>query len=202
MEVTCSRESLKNRDPVGDSIWDLIDQITRGIDALDSSEEFGDELKESGLKLKRQLEIHRKCLLQEEELQKLHVKLLLERNMFLEKLKKIESFGRARDWEGDGTMLLAVREILYLSSDRFQLTDAMPPRHSGNKQHSGPHSAPEPLPHPSPGPDSEYNRAESESSVNLSSLSEDDNMKPYRRPQYFLEHGVSRGTKQRSHLSP
>lgn len=99
--------------------WELISGVEKGMqDLLQEYAEDEDNLATQELsilidslkKMKKQKDA---ILLQEEELK---LRLLIssrERNVYLEKLRKIEEYGEENNWKDDNNYLIKISEILY-----------------------------------------------------------------------------------------
>lgn len=102
--------------------WELLSGVQKGIeellneyDALQDTKEI-DEVKILIDSLKRMKDIKEKITSQEEELK---LRLLIssrERNVYLEKLRKIEEYGEDKEWKDEDGFLSQISEILYSDS--------------------------------------------------------------------------------------
>jgi hypothetical protein len=98
-------------------LWNLIEQITAQIYDLQTQEgESSPELERLAETLQRLLALHRKYV---EMLKDSNIKLLAlmrERNLYLEKCRKVEALGNSRGWQG--SVWQKLQSALYNSEDQ------------------------------------------------------------------------------------
>ena len=67
-------------------------------------------------KLKKLINLHQQCLLQEKNMRSKQLALMRERNLYLVKLRQIETLGEQKEWKApgeDGQILEEVHKVLY-----------------------------------------------------------------------------------------
>lgn len=97
-------------------LWSLIEQITGQIYELQQQEgESNQELEELAEKLQRLLVIHKKYNEMEKDSNIKLLALMRERNLYLEKCRKIESLGQSMNWQNP--VMSKVLGILYQNSE-------------------------------------------------------------------------------------
>lgn len=97
-------------------LWSLIEQITGQIYELQQQEGEGNqELEELAEKLQRLLVIHKKYNEMEKDSNIKLLALMRERNLYLEKCRKIESLGQNMNWQNP--VMSKVLGILYQNSE-------------------------------------------------------------------------------------
>lgn len=97
-------------------LWSLIEQITGQIYELQQQEgESNQELEELAEKLQRLLVIHKKYNEMEKDSNIKLLALMRERNLYLEKCRKIESLGQGMNWQNP--VMSKVLGILYQNSE-------------------------------------------------------------------------------------
>lgn len=93
--------------------WDLLEGVQRGIEELKLEESNNSEIDLLLSSLKMMKDLKEKLNVQEEELK---LRLLIcsrERNVYLEKLRKIEEFGEEHEWKDSIGFMSKLSEILY-----------------------------------------------------------------------------------------
>lgn len=97
-------------------LWSLIEQITSQIYELQQQEgESTQELEELADKLERLLVLHKKYNEMEKDSNIRLLALMRERNLYLEKSRKIENLGQRNNWSNP--LLSKVLKILYQNGD-------------------------------------------------------------------------------------
>ncbi|CAG9312958.1 unnamed protein product [Blepharisma stoltei] len=97
-------------------LWSLIEQITSQIYELQQQDgESAQELGELADKLERLLVLHKKYNEMEKDSNIRLLALMRERNLYLEKSRKIENLGQRTNW--NDPLLQRVLKILYQNAD-------------------------------------------------------------------------------------
>eukprot|EP00347_Sterkiella_histriomuscorum_P016427 403353219 len=88
-------------------LWELIGQITVQVEQLmEQDKDTKDALSYLSEKLTRLIDLHQKCLEQEKNMRAKQLALMRERNVYLEKCRKIEAFGDQVNWKDNEQNLM------------------------------------------------------------------------------------------------
>ena len=95
-------------------LWNLIEQITNQLDeVIDQDGDQNEPLNELSLKLKSIITLHEKCNLAEQRMRAKQLTLMRERNLYLEKYRKLEALGEQEGWKDRQGILETVQEIMF-----------------------------------------------------------------------------------------
>ena len=84
---------------------------------MDQDAETKESLGYLAEKLKRLILLHEKCAQEEKKMRAKQLALMRERNLYLEKCRKIEYLGEDMGWEDEQGLLPFVHQILYQVED-------------------------------------------------------------------------------------
>jgi len=80
---------------------------------IDQDGEQNEPLHDLSKKLKSIISLHEKCNLAEQRMRAKQLTLMRERNLYLEKYRKLEALGEQEDWKDRQGILMTVQEIMF-----------------------------------------------------------------------------------------
>jgi len=93
--------------------WELVSKIEEGLNNLLETYNNNTKLKAYKKKLEKMKNLKEQLSKQEQDLKLANIVTLRERNVYLEKLRKIEEIGDEKDWEDEEGFLQVIQDLLY-----------------------------------------------------------------------------------------
>uniref|UniRef100_A0A7S3JH05 EB1 C-terminal domain-containing protein n=1 Tax=Euplotes harpa TaxID=151035 RepID=A0A7S3JH05_9SPIT len=99
-------------------LWSLIQQITVQLEeVIDQDSQTQESLSDLAQRLQRIINLHQKCNEAEQKMRIKQLTLMRERNLYLEKYRKIENLGEELEWQDQHDILPTIHSIMFESGD-------------------------------------------------------------------------------------
>ena len=106
-------ESLHKNNNEHKKRWELLPKIKQDLDELSNSHKNNPKIKALQLALDKMITMKNTLDQQEHNLKLGNLISLRERNVYLEKLRKIEEYGENLDWKDEDGFLIQINDLLY-----------------------------------------------------------------------------------------